>query len=126
MSTVMKDLCSYTFCVPVVYKNSSLSYCRVNEIHWHSDAAKHSGVETVWRYVLKLGYILQGREWVKKVQKNCERCRYLRQKGINIEMGPVLSRSLRIAPTFLLLELTFADHSKHILLTTKEQRSKFG
>ena len=78
MSTVIKDLCSNTFCAPVIYKYSPLAYSRVNEIYWHSDAAKHSGVETVWRCVLKLGYILQGRELFKKVKKNCERCRYLR------------------------------------------------
>ena len=30
----------------------------VNKIHWHLDAAKHSVVETVWRYILKLGYIM--------------------------------------------------------------------
>ena len=70
VSTVMKDLCSNTFCVPVIYKHSPLAYSIVNEIHWHADTAKHSGVETVWRYVLKLEYIMQGRDLVKKVKKN--------------------------------------------------------
>ena len=81
MSTVMKDLCSNTFCVPVIYKHSPLAYSIVNEIHWHSDAAEHSDVETVWRYVFKLKYIMQGRDLVKKVKKNCER--YLSKKAIN-------------------------------------------
>ena len=59
MLTVMKNLCSNFFCVPVIYKHSPLACSSiVNKIHWHSDAAKHSGVETVWRYVLKLGYIM--------------------------------------------------------------------
>ena len=44
-------------------------YSIVNEIHWHSDAAKHSVAETVWRYILKLGYIMQGRDLNKKVMK---------------------------------------------------------
>ena len=78
ISTAMKDLCSNTSCVPTIHKHSPLAYSRVNEIHWYSDTAKHSGVETVRRYVLKLGYILQGRDLAKKVKKNCERCRYLR------------------------------------------------
>ena len=69
MSTVMKDLCSNTFCLPVNYKNSPLAFSIVNEIHSLLDAAKHSGVETLWRYVLKLGYIMQGRALVKKVKK---------------------------------------------------------
>ena len=47
MSTVIKDLCSNSFCVPVIYKHSPLAYSIVNEINWYSDAAKHSGVETV-------------------------------------------------------------------------------
>ena len=47
MSTVIKDLCSNSFCVPVTYKHSPLAYSIVNEINWYSDAAKHSGVETV-------------------------------------------------------------------------------
>ena len=72
----------------------------VNEIHWHLDAAKHSGVETVWRYVLKLGYIMQGRDLVKKVKKNCERCIYLNQKAIIIEMGSISVHNLRKAPAF--------------------------
>ena len=61
---------------------------------------KHSGVETVWRYVLKLGYIRQGRDLVKKVKKNCERYKYLGKKAIYIEMCPVSSHTLRIAPAF--------------------------
>ena len=49
ISTVMKDLYSNTFCVPAIYKHSPLAYSIVNDVHWHSDAVKHSGVETVWR-----------------------------------------------------------------------------
>ena len=100
MSTLMKDLCSNNFCVPVIYKHLHLKYSIVNEIHWHSDAVKHSGVETVWRYNLKFGYIMQGRDLVKKVKKNCERCRYLKKKAINIEMGPVSTHNLRTALAF--------------------------
>ena len=39
MSTVMKDLSSNIFYVPVIYKHSTLAYCVANEIHWHSDTA---------------------------------------------------------------------------------------
>ena len=47
MSTVMKDLAADTFCVPIIYKHSPLAYSLINEVHWHSKAAMHSGVETV-------------------------------------------------------------------------------
>ena len=43
MTEVMKDLCSNTFCVPLVYKHSPLAHNIGNEIHWHSAVAKHSG-----------------------------------------------------------------------------------
>ena len=57
----MKDVFQNTFCVPRIYKHSPLAYIIVNEMHWHSDGAKHLGGETVWiwRYDLKLGYIMQ-------------------------------------------------------------------
>ena len=122
MSNVMKDLCSNTFYVPVVYKHSPLVYSIVNKIHWHSDAAKHSGVETVWRYVLKLEYIMQGRDLVKKVKKNCERWRYLRKKVINIGMGPVSTHNLRTAPAFYATQVdlcgSFKAYSLHNKRTT--------
>ena len=54
MTAVMKDLASTTFCVPVIYRHSPLAYSIINEIHWYSNVAKHSGVETIWRYVLKV------------------------------------------------------------------------
>ena len=118
----MKDLCSNTFCVPVIYNHSPLACSIVNKIHWHSDAAKHSGVETVRRYVLKLGYIMHGRDLVKKVKKNCERCRYLRKKAIHIEMGPVSPHSLRIARIFYATQVDFCGifkaHSPHNKRTT--------
>lgn len=49
MKEVMKDLCSSTICMSLVYKHSLLGYSIINEIHWHSAAVKLSGIETVWR-----------------------------------------------------------------------------
>ena len=100
MSTVMKDLAADTFCVPIIYQHSLLAYSLVNEVHWHSKAAMHSGVETVWRYVLKTGFIIFGRDLVKKIKTQCERCRYLRKKVIGVEMGPISKHSITIAPAF--------------------------
>lgn len=59
MPTIMEDLNSSTFCVPVIYKHSTLAYNLINQIHWHSHGAQHSGVETVWRYVLRLEYVVK-------------------------------------------------------------------
>ena len=52
MTAVMKDLASTTFCVAVIYRHSPLAYSIINEIHWYSNIAKNSGVETIWRYLL--------------------------------------------------------------------------
>ena len=74
MSTVMKDLAADTFCVPIIYKHSPLAYSLINEVYWHSKAAMHSGVETLWRYVLKTGFIIFGRDLVEKMKTQCDRC----------------------------------------------------
>ena len=50
-TAVMSDLCTNSFCVPIIYRNSPIAYSIVNEIHWYHNVAKHSGVETTSRYV---------------------------------------------------------------------------
>ena len=127
MPSVMKDLSSSTFCVPAIYKHPPLAYSMVNKIHWHSDAAKHSCVESVLRYVLKLGYIMQGRDLVKKLKKNCKRWRDTLERKQSILKLVQFHLSIEEQHQhFMLLKLPFVDHSKHILSITKEQQSKFG
>ena len=123
MSSTMKDLSATTFQVPLVYKHSPLAYSLVNEVHWYCMAAKHSGVETVWRYVLKTAYIIFGREVVKKIRINCERCRYLRKKVLDVEMGPVSKYNLMIAPAFYATQtdicgpfMAYSSHHKRITI----------
>ena len=82
-TTAMQDLASTSFCVPVIDKHSPLAYSIINEVHWHSQVARHSGVETTWRYVLKTVFIVEGHELVKKIKKLCERWRYLEMKTID-------------------------------------------
>ena len=68
-----KYICSNTFFVPVIYKYSLLAYSIANKIHWHSDASKHSGVENIWRYVLKLGYIMHSGDLVwRRIVKDAD------------------------------------------------------
>ena len=105
LSEVMKDLSTSTFFVPVIEKNSPLAYSIVNEVHWDDPVAKHSGVETVLRYTMKHGYIIEGRELVKKVRQNCERCRYLAKRTIEICMGPISQHNLTIAPPFYVTQV---------------------
>ena len=60
-TNAMLDLSSKTFCVPVVDKHSPIAYSLVNDIHWFDDEVKHTGVETVWRRVLSVAFIIEGR-----------------------------------------------------------------
>ena len=53
--------------MPLVYKLSPRAYSIVNEIYWHLSAAKHSGIETVGRYVIETVYLGFGRDLVKKI-----------------------------------------------------------
>ena len=98
MTDVMRDLCATTFFVPIIDKHSSLAYSIVNEVHWHNSVAKHSGVKIVLHNTMKHGYILEGRELVKKIRKMCERCRLLSKRTIDISMGPISRHNLTIAP----------------------------
>ena len=105
LTEVMKDLSSSTFCVPIIEKNSPLAYSLINEVHWDDPVAKHTGVETVLRYTMKYGYIIEGRELVKKIRRNCERCRYLAKRTIEVSMGPISKHNLTIAPPFYVTQV---------------------
>ena len=119
LTDVMKDLSTTSFVVPIVDAHSPLAYSIVNEIHWSHEVAQHRGIETVHRYVLQVCYILNGRNLVKMFRKNCERCRYLARRTIEIEMGPVSGQNLTIAPAFYITQvdiagpfLSYSPHNK--------------
>ena len=105
MTDIMKDLSNTSFFVPIIDAQSPIAYSVINEIHWDHAVANHSGVETVYRYVLQVCYIINGRNLVKLYRKNCERCRYLAKRTIDIAMGPVSSQNLTIAPAFFITQL---------------------
>ena len=91
-------------------------------MHWHSKAEIHSGVKTVWRYVIKTGFIIFGKDLVKKIKTQCERCRYLRRKAIDVEMGSISKHSITIAPAFYVTQADicgpFKAYSLHHKRTT--------
>ena len=121
-TSAMKDLTSTSFCVPVIDNHSPLAYSIINEVHRHSQVAKHSGVETNWRYALKTAFIIEGRELVKKIKKLCERCRYLEMKTIDVAMGPISKHNTVIAPAFFITQVDlagpFSAYSMHNKRTT--------
>ena len=118
----MKDLRTDSFCVPIIEKNSPLAYSIVSDIHWYNENVRHSGIESVWRYVLKKVYIIEGRSIVKSIKGSCQRCRYLEKKSVEVSMGPVSKTNLTIAPAFYHTQVDLAGpfdaYSHHHKRTT--------
>ena len=120
----MQDLSATIFCVPIVDKHSPIAYVIINDTHWNDKVVQHSDsdVETVWRYVLKKAYIIEGCSIAKKIKRLCQRCRYLKKKTIDIIMGPVSEYNLKIAPAFYIIQVDligpFKAFSKHNKRTT--------
>ena len=122
MTVAMKDLSPISFCVPVLDKHSPLSYSIINHIHWKHQVVKHSGIESVWRQVLHIAFVIEGREIVKLVRKLCQRCRYLMKRSIDVAMGPISNFNLTIAPAFYICQVDLAGpfqaYSNHHKRTT--------
>ena len=104
-TNAMTDLCSTSFCVPVLDRHSPLAYSIVSDVHWNSRISKHAGIETTHRLVLQIAFIIEGRQLVKLIKKNCQRCRYLEKRTVEMAMGPVSTYNLTIAPAFYYSQL---------------------
>ena len=44
----------------MLHKYSPFGYSLINEIDWHSPAAKDSGIKAVWGCAMKTAYIILG------------------------------------------------------------------
>ena len=114
LSDVCIDLSMSTFCVPLVDKYSPLAYAIVNEVHWYDDDARHSGNETVMRYVQKIAHVIEGRSLIQAFRRDCARCRFLQKKAIEVAMGPKSCDNLTIAPAFYICQVDlFGNYSAY-------------
>ena len=75
---------------------------------------------------MKYRYIVEGWELVKKIKRNCERCRYLAKPTIEISMGPISKHNLTIAPPFYVTQVdltgpykAYTPHNKRLNKTIK-------
>ena len=98
------DLSCQTFWFPLVDKYSPFAYSIVNEIHWHNQEAKHTGVEKTLRYTMLYAYIIEGTDLITKVRKSCVKCRLLKEH-LKVIMGPVSKYILNIAPAFYVTQV---------------------
>ena len=105
LSDACLDLSSSSFCVPLVDRYSPLAFSVINEIHWYHSDAKHSGSDTVFRYVLQIAHVLEGRSLVNLIKDDCARCRFLRKRAIEVAMGPKSDVNFCIAPPFFMCQV---------------------
>ena len=84
----------------------------VNEVHWCSKITKHADIETVLRCTPSTASVIERREVVKNVKKDCHRYRLLAKRTVEVSMGPVSDYNLRIAPAFYYTQIDFAGPFK--------------
>eukprot|EP00794_Sanderia_malayensis_P019734 gene19734-biopygen14569 len=108
LTKMMKDLAPTTFCVPIIDRFSPIAISLVNEVHWYNPREKHPGNETAWRHVLQKAFIIESKSLVKDIRSSCHRCRFILKKSINVEMGPLSSNNLCIAPAFYITQADLA------------------
>ena len=105
MSSVMFDLSSTAFCVPLVDEYSPVAWSLVHEVHWHHCLAKHSGVATTARIVKSYAFVIGVKSIAEVFRKSCAKCRLIRKHTIEIEFGPMSKYQLNIAPAFYVTQV---------------------
>jgi hypothetical protein len=95
------DLETFTglnFNVPISYRHSPLSLAIANHIHYN--VLQHKGLETCYRLALTHVHILQGRAVFRAISDDCVKCKMLRKKYLEVEMGPLTDTQVSISPVF--------------------------
>ena len=87
MSSIMLDLSSTVFCVPIVDQYSPVAWSLIHEIHWYHNRAKHSGVATTARAAKEYAYILGVKEIAELFRKIYGICRWIAKRTIDVELG---------------------------------------
>ena len=126
LSDVCIDLSMSSFCVPLIDKYSPLAYAIMNEIHWYNDDAKHSGNETVMRYIQTIAHIIEGKPIVKSFRDECARCRYLRKKPLMLRWDLNLAIIFILRPPFMPAKSICLGHTIRTLISISELLQKFG
>ena len=124
LSDACLDLATSSFCVPLVDRYSPLAFSIINEVHWYHDDARHSGSDTVFRYVLQIAYVNEGRSLVNMIKDDCVRCRYLRKRALEVAMGPKSGDNLCLAPPFYVTQVDMVGPFQSFSNVNKRASSK--
>ena len=94
------DLCSTTFCVPLMDHVSPVAIAIALEVHWHHPDVQHKGIESILRQMLRVAHIVGGRQLAVSIKQGCKKCRILHKRSVDVAMGPIQDVNLCIAPPF--------------------------
>ena len=68
------DLCSTSFCVPVMNQYSPVAISIALEVHWYQSDVKHTGIEANLRKMLGVASIIGGRKLAISIKRGCKKC----------------------------------------------------
>ena len=78
----------------------------------------------MYRYVLQIAYILEGRSQVSAIKDDCARCRYLQKRTLAVAMGPISDVNLCIAPPFFMCQVDMFGPFKSFSHVNKRASAK--
>ena len=94
----LSEFTGFNFNVPVLYRHSPLSLLIANHLHYN--VLLHKGMESSYRLSLNYVHILQGRGLFRSIVENCVKCKMLRKKYLEVEMGNLHEAQVSISPVF--------------------------
>jgi hypothetical protein len=103
LEKVTFDLHPFSFCKPIVEKNSPLAYSIMLEVH--SKEAAHRSSLSTYRQSLEVAYILGGRALAQEIRTSCPFCKLHRARLVEVELGKIHESRLFIAPTFTYVQV---------------------
>ena len=118
------DLCSTSFCVPVMDQYSPVAISIALEVHWCQSDVKHTGIEDILRKMLGVVFIIGGRKLAISIKRGCKKCRILHKKSVEVAMGPIQSINLCIAPAYYACQIDiFGPYKSYSLSINVQQLS---
>ena len=103
----IKSFTGFNFRVPMIYRYSPLAILIGNHLHY--EVYPHKGMETLYRLSLNHVHILQGRAIFRQISEDCGKCKIIRKKYLEVQMGPLNEAQVTISPTFFFTMIDLCD-----------------
>ena len=93
--------------LPVVHSKSSVFYAYLLYVHDH--LRPHSGIELTYREISKKMYVLdKPRNLVQKLRKDCQKCKIIFKKTLDLEMASHSAHRTILSPPFHAVQIDIA------------------